>query len=303
MENWMIFSEILEEKTAFCEKVIASYLPVAAGEAALVAEAMNYSVEAGGKRLRPIFIMETCRMYNGRQELAEPFMAAIEMIHTYSLVHDDLPAMDNDRYRRGKLTTHAAYGEGMAVLAGDGLLNYAFETVLKAFDHASAEETACIVRAVKILAENAGINGMIGGQCADLDAEEHPEKVNGTLIRYIHRNKTAKMIESGFQIGAVLAGAPEEDIRTLGRIAENIGIAFQIRDDILDVIGDSGELGKEAGSDEKEGKKTYVGIYGLEKSREDVRRMTEEAVAMYDGLSARNDFLRELLLQLTDRNK
>lgn len=309
MENWMNFEQELEKKTAYCESVIRKFLPDGRGSetgkfAATVIEAMNYSVLAGGKRLRPLFISETCAMYGGRKELAEPFMAAIEMIHTYSLVHDDLPAMDNDEYRRGRKTTHAVYGEGMAVLAGDGLLNGAFETALKVFRtvQSTSEETAAIL-ALEILVRNSGIYGMIGGQCADLEAENHPEKVGHEMLMYIHRNKTARMIQSGFQIGAVLAGAPQNDIEKLGQIAENIGIAFQIQDDILDVIGDSGELGKKTGSDAKDGKVTYVTMNGLDKSAEDVRRLSETALVSFDTLHADNPFLRTLIQKLITRTR
>ena len=306
----MSFEHDLREKTEYCEKVLIDMLPSVNSlegtdrYAATVVDAMQYSVMAGGKRLRPLFIYETCRMYGGRTELAEPFMAALEMIHNYSLVHDDMPAMDNDEYRRGRSTTWVVYGEGMAILTGDALLNYAYETALKAFEKcANAEETACVVSALKLLARNAGVYGMVGGQCADLEAEKKPKETGEEGLTYIHKHKTACMIESGFQIGAILAGAPKEDVRKLGKIAENIGIAFQIQDDILDVVGDSEELGKMTGSDEKDGKVTYVTMHGLEKASEDVRRMSEEALFLFDSLTASNDFLRELITELITRKK
>ena len=306
----MSFEHDLREKTEYCEKVLIDMLPSVNSlegtdrYAATVVDAMQYSVMAGGKRLRPLFIYETCRMYGGRTELAEPFMAALEMIHNYSLVHDDMPAMDNDEYRRGRKTTWVVYGEGMAVLTGDALLNYAYETALKAFGFcANAEETSRAVRAMELLARNAGIYGMVGGQCADLEAEKNPQEIGEEGLNYIHKHKTACLIESGFQIGAILAGAPQEDVEKLGRIAENIGIAFQIQDDILDVIGDSKELGKLTGSDEKDGKVTYVTMHGLKKAAEDVRRMSEEALELFDSLTASNDFLRELIQGLITRTK
>ena len=231
-------------------------------------------------------------------------MAALEMIHNYSLVHDDMPAMDNDEYRRGVKTTWVKYGEGMAVLAGDALLNYAYEAALEAFDMCqNAQETAAVIRALKVLSRNAGIYGMVGGQCADLEAEKKPRETDGEVLTYIHKHKTACMIESGFQIGAILAGAPDDDVAKLGKIAENIGIAFQIQDDILDVIGDSEELGKLTGSDEKDGKVTYVTMYGLAKAAGDVRAMTDEALTLYDSLSSSNAFLRELIVRLITRTK
>jgi geranylgeranyl diphosphate synthase type II len=305
-----LFKQMLLEKTDYCEKVLHAYLPTVdslTGSdkcAGVVVDAMQYSVMAGGKRLRPLFICETNRMYGGRPELAEPFMAALEMIHNYSLVHDDMPAMDNDEYRRGVKTTWVKYGEGMAVLAGDALLNYAYEAALKAFDMCqNAQETAAVIRALKVLSRNAGIYGMVGGQCADLEAEKKPRETDGEVLTYIHKHKTACMIESGFQIGAILAGAPDDDVAKLGKIAENIGIAFQIQDDILDVIGDSEELGKLTGSDEKDGKVTYVTMYGLEKAADDVRAMTDEALTLYDSLSSSNAFLRELIVRLITRTK
>lgn len=301
----MNFKEEMAARTAECESIISEFLPREENFPYMerVIEAMNYSVLAGGKRLRPMFILETCRMYGGRLQLAAPFMAALEMIHTYSLVHDDLPAMDNDLYRRGMLTTHAKFGEGMAVLAGDGLLNLAYETAALAFDRAeSPEETGAVIRALKVLGRNAGISGMVGGQCADLTAEKHPERTDRDTLLFIHRNKTSALIDSGFTIGAILAGAPEEDIKSLSRIAENIGIAFQIQDDILDVTGDSAVLGKQVGSDEKDGKVTWVTMFGLEKAAADVKELTEQALTLYDGLCAENGFLRELILSLVNRN-
>ena len=290
-------------KVRAVEAVLERCLPAAEGPAATVIEAMNYSVRAGGKRLRPIFVMETCAMYGGRRELAAPFAAALEMIHTYSLVHDDLPCMDDDEYRRGRKTTHAVYGEGMAVLAGDGLLNYAFETALAAFDEVrSPEETAAVVRALRILARGAGIYGMVGGQCADIEAEDAPERVDAELLDYIHEHKTGCMIESGFTIGAVLAGAPEEDIRALRGIASDLGVAFQIRDDILDVTGDTAVLGKPVGSDAEQGKVTYVTLHGLDRAAADVEMLTDRALAAFDRLSVKNDFLRGLMEDLAGRS-
>lgn len=323
MKNANSFSLIMEQLSAECDAVLDRYLPdpesMPEGEApaATVADAMRYSVMAGGKRLRPLLIAKISDLYGGRRELAEPFMAALEMIHTYSLIHDDLPAMDDDDYRRGRKTTHVVYGEGMAILAGDGLLNFAYETALDAFNAAkSPEETAAVVGALRILAGNAGIFGMVGGQCADLEAENaqaaggggcniavKEASVGGQILEYIHSHKTACMIQSGFQIGAVLAGAPAEDVERLGKIGYDIGVAFQIQDDILDVTGDSDELGKPVGSDEEEGKTTYVSLFGLEKAALEVRALTDDALREFDSLSVSDDFLRDLIEQLVSRRK
>lgn len=305
------FSSIMERLAAECDAVLDRYLPdpenMPRGEepAARAAEAMRYSVLAGGKRLRPLLIARISDVYGGRRELAEPFMAALEMIHTYSLIHDDLPAMDDDEYRRGRKTTHIVFGEGMAILAGDGLLNFAYETALEAFAVAKTPaETAAVVQALRILAKNAGIFGMVGGQCADLEAENaQKDSVSGKTLAYIHSHKTACMIQSGFQIGALLAGAPAGDIEKLGGIGYDIGVAFQIQDDILDVTGDSEELGKPVGSDEKDGKTTYVSLFGLEKAVHEVRALTDDALGKFDSLSVWDDFLRALIEELVSRRK
>lgn len=217
----MNFEEVRQGRVEEVEGILKKYLPAEEGYQKTVLEAMNYSVLAGGKRLRPMLMQETFRMFGGEGQLVEPFMAAIEMIHTYSLVHDDLPCMDNDEYRRGRKTTHAVYGEGMAVLAGDALLNFAFETACRSF--AMAEEDPVMLsrcaKAMTILARKAGIYGMIGGQTADTEAEELPEeKVTQELLLYIHENKTAALIQSSMMIGAALAGASEEQLRRLEEI-------------------------------------------------------------------------------------
>lgn len=294
----MDFTETLIENVKETEAVIYNYLPDENGLQKTIQEAMNYSVKAGGKRLRPILMKETFKMFGGSSSIIEPFMAAMEMIHTYSLVHDDLPAMDNDEYRRGKKTTHAVYGEAMGILAGDGLLNYAFETASKAFDIELKPSTA---KAMQILAKKAGIYGMIGGQVVDVESEN--KEVDLDTIIYIHNLKTAALIESSMMIGAVLAGASDEEVNVVEKIANRVGVAFQIQDDILDVTSTLEVLGKPIGSDDKNNKTTYVGIKGLEKSREDVKKLTDEAIELFDGLNCKNEFLRELLLSLIVREK
>ena len=232
----MNFNEQLQQKAADAEDILKKYLPEEEGYQKKVIEAMNYSVLAGGKRLRPVLMKESFLLFGGQGEVIEPFMAALEMIHNYSLVHDDLPAMDNDEYRRGRKTTWTVYGEGMAVLAGDGLLNYAYETAAKAFDKADdLEEMKRVARALQILAEKAGIYGMIGGQNGDLEAEEGKLPLTEELLLFIHEKKTAALIQAALMIGGILAGASDTEIRFLEKAAYDIGIAFQIQDDILDL--------------------------------------------------------------------
>ena len=300
----MNFKEMLDEKTRYAEAVLKKYLPAGEGFQKKVLEAMNYSVTAGGKRLRPVLMKESFLLFGGKGEIIEPFMAALEMIHNYSLVHDDLPAMDNDEYRRGRKTTHVVYGEGMAVLAGDGLLNYAFETAVCAFEKAETEaEIRRVAAAMKILACRAGINGMIGGQCADLEAEKPGENVTEEMLLYIHEHKTAALIQAAMTIGAVLAGAAQEEIAMLEKCACNIGVAFQIQDDILDVTGSLEILGKQVGSDEKNHKLTYVTMHGLDESKRQVAKLSEEAVEILASFPRRNLFLEKLTKQLIYREK
>ena len=279
------------------EQIVTSFLPKEEGYQKTVLEAMNYSVSAGGKRLRPMLMLETYRMFGGKSKVIEPFMAAIEMIHTYSLIRDDLPAMDNDEYRRGRKTTHVVYGEAMAILAGDALLNYAFETAASAF--VLDEGNPAIGKAFMILASKAGVYGMIGGQV--LDVESEGKEIDADTLKFIHIHKTSALLESAMLIGAVLAGASEQQQRTVELAARELGLAFQIRDDILDVTGNTDELGKPVGSDEKNHKNTYVALEGLEKAKEDVKRYSESAIDRLKSLPVRNEFLYELIEELIDR--
>ena len=307
----MNFKEELAQRTAEAEEVLKRYLPKEEGFQKQVLEAMNYSALAGGKRLRPVLMAESFRLCGGQGDIVKPFMAALEMIHNYSLVHDDLPSMDNDEYRRGRKTTWTVYGEGMAVLAGDALLNYAFETAASAFDlvenlpaDRKMQGFRAVARALQILSGKAGVYGMIGGQCADICGEELPEeKVTKELLWYIHKNKTAALIEAALMIGAVLAGASEEDKARLEKAAENIGIAFQIQDDILDVTSSLEVLGKPVGSDEKNHKVTYVSLNGMDQSRRDVAALSEEALEILRAFPQRNLFLEELVMTLINREK
>lgn len=299
------FQTTLKEKTAALEDILKAYLPREEGCQKTVIEAMNYSLMAGGKRLRPMLMQETFCLFGGKGRLAEPFMAAIEMIHTYSLVHDDLPSMDNDLYRRGRKTTWSVYGDAFGILAGDGLLNYAFETALQAFsfcrEENRAEDMQAVVRALQILAKKAGIYGMIGGQTADIEAEGQKEPLTTEQILFIHEHKTAALIQASMMVGALLAGAGEADLQAIEKCAYNIGIAFQIQDDILDIVGDSKELGKPVGSDVQNNKQTYVTLNGLEASREAVAALSKEAAAILEGFAGEHTFLEELVLQLIDR--
>ncbi len=294
----MSFKEELQKKTEEIEEILKSYLPREEGFQKTVLEAMNYSVLAGGKRLRPMLMQETYRMFGGTGKIVEPFMAAMEMIHTYSLVHDDLPAMDNDEYRRGKKTTHAVYGEAMGILAGDALLNFAFETAAKALEKQPEAHTA---RALGILARKGGIYGMIGGQTVDVESEGQP--LSREKLDFIYRLKTSALIESSMTIGAVLAGAGEEEIRCIEQVAGDVGLAFQIQDDILDVTSTLEVLGKPIHSDDKNQKTTYVTLEGLDKAKRDVEEISARALKNLSSLKFRNVFLEELIRMLITREK
>lgn len=297
----MSFDKLLAQKTKETEEIILSYLPAEEGNQKTVLEAMNYSVKVGGKRLRPLLMAETYRMFGGDGEIIKPFMTALEMIHTYSLVHDDLPAMDNDEYRRGMKTTHVVYGEAMAILAGDALLNYAFEIAASAFEMNPGN--ACAERAMMVLARKAGIFGMVGGQVCDVEAEKRQLPLSKDQLLFIHENKTAALIQSALMIGALLAGAEQKYIDALEKIGYNIGIAFQIQDDILDITGTEQELGKPIGSDEKNNKETYVTLAGLETAKEHVEALSKEAVQLLGQLPGEHTFLDELILSLIHRTK
>lgn len=289
----------LKKRVMDIEEIIKQYLPAEEGFQKTVLEAMNYSILAGGKRLRPMLMQETYRLFGGKEKVIEPFMAAIEMIHTYSLVHDDLPAMDNDEYRRGKKTTHAVYGEAMGILAGDALLNYAYETAAKAFSMEPGKEA--VGQAFLILAEKAGIYGMVGGQVVDVESEG--SSISKEKLDFIYRLKTGALIESAMLIGAVLAGASKEEQKTAEEIAGEVGLAFQIQDDILDETSSLEVLGKPVGSDKKNRKATYVAWEGIDRAREEVERLSADAVEKLHSFSGDYLFLDELLRYLIHREK
>lgn len=296
----MNFKELLTKRVQEIEDILQSYLPKQEGEQAQIMEAMEYNLMAGGKRLRPMLMQETYRLFGGEGKVVEPFMAALEMIHTYSLVHDDLPAMDNDAYRRGRKTTHIVYGEDMAILTGDALLNYAFETASEAFT-IYPEESLNIGRAMQILSRKAGVYGMIGGQVIDVKNEGQP--VSKELLDCINELKTGALIQSAMMIGALLAGADDKAIADMEKVALNVGLAFQIQDDILDVTGSAEVLGKPTGSDEKNDKTTYVSLLGLEEAKQWVEKLSEEAISILTKKENQNEFLVELIRMLIHREK
>lgn len=293
----MNFNIELEQKKNKIENIIAGYLPKEEGFAGELAQAMNYSMEAGGKRLRPILMAETYRMFGGESKVIEPFLAAMEMIHTSSLIHDDLPAIDNDEYRRGKKTTHAVYGEAVGVLSGDALLNYAYETACKAF--LVEQENPKIGQALLVLTGKTGIYGMLGGQSVDVTNEGKP--ISREMLDYIYENKTSALIEASMMVGAILAGASKDQVNRIESIGSKVGLAFQIRDDILDITSTMEELGKPVFSDEKNHKITYVTLRGLEQASVDVETISEEAVGLLEEFSQENPFLKELVRYLVNR--
>lgn len=295
----MEFKEILARRTEEVRQVVESYLPPVKGYQSTVLEAMDYSVRAGGKRLRPLLMGETYRLFGGSGKAIEPFMAAIEMIHTSSLIHDDLPCMDNDTLRRGLPTVWVKFGYDVAVLAGDGLLIYSMETAAKAL--AFTDRPDRVARCMGILAEKTGIYGMIGGQAVDVELAGKP--IPREKLDFIYRLKTGALLEASMMIGAVLGGASEGELKLVERMAASVGLAFQIQDDILDVISSDEVLGKPVKSDEKNHKTTYVTLEGLEKAKQDVEKISEEAVSCLHELPGENAFLEELILMLVNREK
>lgn len=292
--------EKIAAKTALVERILKEYLPAEEGFEKTIYQAMNYSMLAGGKRLRPMLMQETYFLFGGRGNVVEPFMAAIEMIHTYSLIHDDLPALDNDDYRRGQLTSHKKFGEDMAILAGDALLNYAFEVASRTFAQ-YPNDSEVIGRAMMVLAKKPGVSGMIGGQVVDVELTGKP--MSAEQMMYIYRCKTGALIEASMMIGAILAGADDAAVAQVEQVAADVGLAFQIQDDILDIVSDSETLGKPVGSDERNHKYTYASVYGLEQAKQEVARLSEEAVTLLGQLSGDNPFLRDLIVYLVNREK
>ena len=295
----MNFQDELKRRTDEIEEMFRSFLPAEEGFARTMAQAMNYSMLAGGKRLRPMLIQETYRLFGGTEKVAEPFMAGMEMIHTHSLIHDDLPALDNDDYRRGRLTTHKVYGEAMGVLSGVALLNYAYETMLQAFS--LTEDQDRVICALKVMAEKTGIHGMLGGQSVDVENDGKP--LEKEMLDYIYRNKTSALIEASMMTGAILAGADEQQVAVVEEAAGNIGLAFQIQDDILDVTSTDEELGKPVHSDETNNKVTYLTLFGIEEASRQVELLSGKAIKLLKSLNKNNEFLYLLIEKLINRRK
>lgn len=317
----MEFEQQMTEKVQYVEHVLRAYMPEEKSFQKTVIDAMDYTMSAGGKRIRPVLMQSVYELFGGCEEYVEPFMAAIEMIHTYSLIHDDLPALDNDDYRRGRKTAHIVYGEAMAILAGDSLLNYAFETAAKTFlmvaEPISLEDSRVqdedkisllleelkirrnLERAMEVLAEKPGIYGMIGGQVADVELTG--SVLTKEQLYYIYENKTGALIEASMLIGAILAGASEADLSKIEKAASNIGMAFQIQDDILDETATFEELGKPIHSDEKNEKVTYVTIHGINEAKAVVERLSNEACSLLETINGDSTFLKNLILYLIHR--
>ena len=292
----MNLKEEIEAKKQYIDNELDNILPSESAYPGILFKSMRYSVFAGGKRLRPILILAACEMFGGDDKKAAPFACAMEMIHTYSLIHDDLPAIDNDNVRRGRLTNHKAFGENIAILAGDALLSYAFEVMANAVAKNTDEASA---KALQSIAFGAGINGMVSGQVVDVISEG--KKLEKREMDFIHINKTAAMIVASVKAGAYLGGAKQEDVDSLEKAALKLGLAFQIQDDILDVTGTFEELGKPLHSDEKNEKATYVSMFGLERSTEIVEELSGDAENIFMSFGEKGRFLAELTKYLVKR--
>ncbi len=285
----------LKKLIAEIDDALKEYFTVKNAPHQVIYDAMSYSLFAGGKRLRPVLMLKMCEMMDGSRADVMPFACAMEMIHTYSLIHDDLPAMDNDDLRRGMPTNHIKFGESTAILAGDALLNKAFEIV----SEYKGDYPQRVLRAVNMLASSSGTEGMIGGQIIDIENEGHEIELD--LLRQLHLMKTGAIIRSACTIGMLMGGGSEEDIAAADEFAINLGTAFQIRDDILDVVSTEEELGKPIGSDEENDKNTYVKLLGLERSKELVEEYSQKAKAALERFGDKAEFLIRLTDYLINR--
>ena len=292
----MDYKNKLNERIELINKALEKYLVPKYPER--LYEAMNYSVFAGGKRLRPVLLLSACEAVGGNIEDAMPFACALEMIHTYSLIHDDLPAMDNDDFRRGKPTCHKAFDEALAILAGDGLLTYAFEVMLEAVCNKNESKYA---KAAKLIANYSGSQGMLVGQVVDVQSEGH--KIDDKTLMFIHDNKTGGLIKAALMAGALIGGADNDTVGDFEKIGYNMGIAFQIKDDILDVTSTSEVLGKPILSDIKNNKQTYVSLYGLDNAQQDYETLSTGAVKMINNIGDKADFLGWYASALINREK
>lgn len=295
----------LEEEVNIVERIISEYIPKEEGLQKTIFEGMNYALSAGGKRIRPILMLETYKLFGAEGDVIKPFMAAIEMIHTYSLVHDDMPCVDNDDIRRGKPTTHIVYGETMGLFVGDGLLNLAFETIAKGMDYvdvSNSKQVEAYREAFQYISKCAGSFGMLAGQVVDKESENN-DSIDLDTIMYLYEKKTGELLRASMVVGAILAGADKSKTDIIEKVATNVGIAFQIQDDILDVIGTQEELGKPIGSDERNNKSTYVAHVGLDESKKEAARLTNEAIELLSRIDGKNEFLEEFLTFLIDRKK
>ena len=303
------FTDKLKLKVAEAEKILAEYAPKLGVEDKLLEEAMNYSLLAGGKRLRPLIMLEIFKLFGGKkEELVHPFAAALEMIHTYSLIHDDLPAMDNDDLRRGRPTNHKVYGEAVAILAGDGLLNFAAETSSKAFKHC---ETICeykrVGEALSRLFTYSGADGMIGGQILDMLSDEGKKEKNEDFFLTMYDLKTGGLIKAAFVIGALLAGAGEDEIDIIDKVGASVGLVFQLQDDILDISGDETKLGKPVHSDERNSKLTYLKLLGEDRAKELIAEkniyITDNLADLCNKNEDYDDFVLEFIEYLKNRDR
>lgn len=287
--------ELLKEQTEFIDSYLDKYLAEKQNPQNIIYKAMRYSVFAGGKRLRPILMINVCKICGGDVNEVIPFACALEMIHTYSLIHDDLPSMDNDDLRRGMPTSHIKYGEAIAILAGDALLNKAFEIVSE-YD---GENMKRAMRAINMLAVSSGTEGMIGGQIVDMESENRD--ITLEELQYLYLNKTGAIIRSACNIGALMGGANEVQIKAVDEFAQKLGVAFQIQDDVLDVVGTQEELGKPIGSDVQENKNTYVKLVGLEKSKKMATKYSDDAKNALSVFGEKAEFIIGLTDYLTNR--
>lgn len=294
------FETMLAERVEGIEEILRQALPTQITLQKTIADAMEYSLMAGGKRIRPLLMLEAYHLFGGADEVAiSPFLAALEMIHTYSLVHDDLPAMDNDEYRRGRKTTHIVYGEDMGILAGDALLNYAYETAIRGAMQLSEPERG--LKALEILSGKSGVYGMVGGQVVDVELTGKPMKEE--QLSFVYSLKTGALLEAALMSGAALAGASGEQLQTMERVGSLVGMAFQIQDDILDVTSTTEELGKPVGSDMRNEKTTYVSLYGMKKAEQAVEEFSAQALALIRQMPVENLFLERFITSLIHRKK